>query len=208
MKLQVPVVLLYLLSTSLASSAHRPTVYLIRHGEKPKHGNGMSADGIKRSSCLVDVFGAQSTYNIHLIMAQKPKSDGRRKRPYDTVHPLAKSLGLKVDTSCDRDDMKCVRNVIKKYKGRGNVLICWEHKRLTDILIELGMRHPPKYPGKKYDLIWEVPPDYSRVASIKSQECPKLDVKLEEVMRQQGPTDIRLRGFHGPVKYSEQRWTA
>lgn len=49
--------------------------------------------------------------------------DGSRQRPFDTVSPLAADLGLKVDTSCDRDDSKCVEKVVKKYKGSGNILI-------------------------------------------------------------------------------------
>lgn len=49
--------------------------------------------------------------------------DGSRKRPFDTVSPLAQDLGLEVDTSCDRNDSKCVKKVVKNYKGAGNILI-------------------------------------------------------------------------------------
>ena len=56
------------------ASAARPTIYLIRHGEKPKDGgNGLSAEGLKRAQCLRQVFGADSEYNIGFIMTQKPK---------------------------------------------------------------------------------------------------------------------------------------
>lgn len=49
--------------------------------------------------------------------------DGKRKRPYDTVLPLANDLGLTVDVSCDRDDSECVSDVVHDYKGDGNILI-------------------------------------------------------------------------------------
>lgn len=53
----------------------RPTVYFIRHGEKPKDGGtGLSADGLERAQCIRSVFSANSGYNIGYIMAQKPKS--------------------------------------------------------------------------------------------------------------------------------------
>lgn len=57
-----------------AVSAAKPTVYLIRHGEKPSDGgNGLSAQGLERAQCLRNVFGSASSYNIGYIMAQTPK---------------------------------------------------------------------------------------------------------------------------------------
>lgn len=54
--------------------ACKPTVHLIRHGEKPADGgNGLSAQGVQRSQCLRTVFGNQSDYDIGYIMAQKYK---------------------------------------------------------------------------------------------------------------------------------------
>ncbi|CAK7273369.1 hypothetical protein SEPCBS57363_005618 [Sporothrix epigloea] len=106
---------------SYASSG--PTVYMIRHGEKPDAGNGLAAEGLERAKCLRTLFGASGSYNIGYVMAQQPKSNGKRRRPLDTVKPLAKELGLKVDTSCDRDDMACVVKKITGYKGRGNILL-------------------------------------------------------------------------------------
>lgn len=77
-------------------------------------------------------------------------ADGKRQRPYDTVEPLAEDLGLTVDTSCDRDDSKCVKDVVKNYTGSGNILICWEHSALTDIVEELGDDDAPDYPDDRY----------------------------------------------------------
>ena len=51
-----------------------PTVYLIRHGEKPDDGDGLSSAGLQRAQCLRSVFGASSSYNIGHIMAQTPQS--------------------------------------------------------------------------------------------------------------------------------------
>lgn len=60
---------------SAATAACSPTVYLIRHGEKPSDGgNGLNAQGVKRSQCIRKIFGQDSDYNITHIMAQTPKS--------------------------------------------------------------------------------------------------------------------------------------
>lgn len=53
----------------------RPTVYFVRHGEKPKNGGlGLSEEGLQRAQCLRRVFGTQSEYNIGYIMAQRPNT--------------------------------------------------------------------------------------------------------------------------------------
>lgn len=62
------------LAASIAAAA-KPTVYLIRHGEKPADDDevGLSAQGEQRAQCLRTVFGAASKYNIGYILAQTPK---------------------------------------------------------------------------------------------------------------------------------------
>lgn len=47
-----------------------------------------------------------------------------------------------MDISCDRDDPGCVKDVVDGYTGSGNILICWEHDELTDIVKELGIKMP------------------------------------------------------------------
>ena len=148
-------ILLSLLALPLASFAapsnlqrqSGATVYLIRHGEKPSDGSdGLSAQGQQRAQCLRNVFGASSQYNIGYIIAEQPKSSGSRERPLETVEPLAQDLGLTPDTSCTKTDQKCVRDLVRDYNGEGNILICWEHGELTDIVDALGDDNAPEYP--------------------------------------------------------------
>ncbi|KAJ6124511.1 hypothetical protein N7471_011828 [Penicillium samsonianum] len=161
---------------SAATAACSPTVYLIRHGEKPSDGgNGLNAQGVKRSQCIRKIFGQDSDYNITHIMAQTPKSNGKRARPLDTVKPLAEDLGLKVDTSCDRDDPDCVKKVVDDYDGEGNILICWEHDTLTDILETLGVKDAPSYPDDSFDIIWTLPSPYDEMSKDTKENCPGLD---------------------------------
>ncbi|KAJ5266548.1 hypothetical protein N7478_009356 [Penicillium angulare] len=159
-----------------ALSTARPNVYFIRHGEKPQHGGiGLSDDGLERAECIRDIFGSHSGYDIGYIMAQKPKKSGKRNRPYETVRPLAEDLDIKVDISCNRDDPKCVKKRIKKYKGEGNILICWEHHRMTDLVEALGNEDAPEYPDDRFDLIWTISYPYNDITEIVSEKCPGLD---------------------------------
>ncbi|KFG79890.1 putative phosphoglycerate mutase family protein [Metarhizium anisopliae] len=167
----------YILTLIAGVVAAEPMVFLIRHGEKPADDDepGLSTKGQQRAQCLRNVFGAGSNYHVGHIMAQAYKPDGSRKRPFDTVSPLAQDLGLKVDTSCDRNDSKCVKKVVKNYKGAGNILICWEHKALRDIAEALGADNVKDYPKKRFDEIWIDPYPYSEITDIVSENCPGLD---------------------------------
>jgi hypothetical protein len=51
----------------------KPTVYFIRHGEKPEIGDGLSTDGLQRAECLRNVFGKNSSFSINHIIAQRPQ---------------------------------------------------------------------------------------------------------------------------------------
>ncbi|CAG8011064.1 unnamed protein product, partial [Penicillium nalgiovense] len=133
------------------------------------------AQGVQRAQCLRKIFGENSDYNITHIMAQTPKSNGKRARPHDTVKPLAEDLGLDVDTSCDRDDPDCVRDFIDDYDKEGNILICWEHDTLTDILETLGVDDAPHYPDDSFDLIWTLPAPYDEMSKDTYEDCPGLD---------------------------------
>lgn len=73
-----------LLAIAGLTTAASPTVYLIRHGEKPSDGGtGLNAQGLERAQCIRNVFGEASDYNIGYIMAQKPKS---------SMHPSSRFL--------------------------------------------------------------------------------------------------------------------
>ena len=151
-------------------------VYFIRHGEKPLQGNGLNAQGIQRSKYLRKLFGPTSDFRVSYLIAQRPQPDGRQRRACDTLRPLADDLGLSVDTDCERDDFEAVAAKIQNYKGEGNVLVCWEHKRLTDIAAALGVHSPPRYPTKRFDVIWTCEEPYHTISESK-QMCPDLDVQ-------------------------------
>ncbi|PNY24096.1 uncharacterized protein TCAP_05965 [Tolypocladium capitatum] len=170
-----PIAFILLAGAALAGA--KPTVYFIRHGEKPSDeaDNTLSAQGAQRAQCLRQVFGAGSRYDIGRIMAQTPKADGSRQRPYDTVAPLAADLGIPVDTSCDRDDSDCVRDVVKGYSGSNNILICWEHKQLKNLAKALGAKGVDAYPSDRFDIIWTDPSPYKQIVDVTSEGCPGLD---------------------------------
>jgi hypothetical protein len=180
----------------LRSHHHRPTIYMIRHGEKPRkdrHGDdpgGLSRKGRQRADALTDFFGKDSDHDIGLILAQRPRRNGARSRPYDTVKPLARVLGLRVDVSIGREDLREAADVATSFRGPGNVLICWEHHRLAKIAKKMGVRRYSRRTGKKgdridydtdrFDLVWVIPYPYRKITDILSECVPGLDIELAE----------------------------
>lgn len=57
------------------ASARAPTVFLVRHGEKPANpdDHSLTFHGLMRAQCLREVFGADSGYEIGYIMAPTMK---------------------------------------------------------------------------------------------------------------------------------------
>ncbi|EKV07678.1 60S ribosome biogenesis protein Rrp14, putative [Penicillium digitatum PHI26] len=168
---------------------------MIRHGEKPRnpYDHGLTPDGVKRAQCLRHVFGQDSKYNIGHIMAPRVEWDGAHGRAFETVLPLAKDLGLTVDTHCRRNKVKCVARAIRSYGGPGNILIAWRHSTMGGIEEELGSLEPIEYPDERFDLIWTDPWPYGDVKSIKSEECPGLDVRTGLVDQETIMDDIEER---------------
>lgn len=69
-------------------------------------------------------------------------------RPYNTTLPLAESLNLTIDTPCNYNDPECEGEAARRYAGRGNVLIAWEHDHIPAVVEAIGGENVPSYPGK------------------------------------------------------------
>lgn len=82
-----------------------------------------------------------------------------------------------MDTDCERDDVEGFVAKIKSCEGEGNVLVCWEHRRLTDLVAALGVHDPLLYPAGSFDIIWTCEEPYHTISESK-QLCPEVDVEL------------------------------
>ncbi|KLO83300.1 phosphoglycerate mutase family protein [Fusarium fujikuroi] len=159
---------------SSETSQTKPTIYMIRHGEKPaevdgQEPDGLSAQGKKRADDLPNVFGENSSYNIGYIMAEHPHHDGSRDRPYKTVEPLADALGLKVHKKIERDDYAGAASKALSFDGIAKAI------GIQGYAAQTGWTGEVKYPGDRFDLIWVVPPPYTEITVVGSELVPGLD---------------------------------
>ncbi|GAA5937213.1 hypothetical protein JCM1841_002328 [Sporobolomyces salmonicolor] len=165
-------------TASASSPRYHNKILLLRHGEKGRNGEtGLNATGKKRAKCLKKVLGRKGPHHVGLILAEgyNPVTKKRR-RPYETVKPLADELGLKVDTECEVDDAKCVRKKVERYAkegGKGDVVICWKHSMLHVIAQELGAPKTSPYPDDRYDIMWTL--HHHRIIAKERERCPGID---------------------------------
>ena len=141
-------------TSGASSSSGGNLIYLIRHGEKPSDDSpGLTSQGKARAACISTKWSLDKKFTALFAPAYKP--DGSRKRAFDTITPLASRLHETINTKCDRDDTACIVKAAKAAQAKGNVLVAWEHKELTNIAKKLSGQSL-EYPGSTFDLVWIV----------------------------------------------------
>src|SRR5580765_3603934 len=135
---------------------HSPTtgpahIILIRHAEKPAdpHDPHLSRAGVKRSKQLVSFittdpgmtrFGAP----VAVFATRTTKGDNGQ-RTQETVAPLARALGLPVQTPFLAKDYAALAELIlatPAYAGK-TLLICWNHTEIPPLAAALGVTPEP-----------------------------------------------------------------
>ena len=163
-----------------AAFAEPAQVILMRHAEKPAVGPELSAQGFKRAEALVKFFRnnpAVTAYGTPVaIYAAAPKHEDSSVRSIQTVTPLARALGLDVDTSFTRGQTnKIVRAIMEDptYDGR-LVLVCWQHTNLVDIAHNLAAYNnsplvsiPLVWPDETFDRVWILDLKNGKVTAFK-----------------------------------------
>ncbi|OGR76799.1 MAG: hypothetical protein A2X32_01455 [Elusimicrobia bacterium GWC2_64_44] len=152
----------------------------MRHAEKPAEGPELNAQGFKRAQALVKFFTtnpAVTKYGTPAgIYAAAPKNEDSSIRSIQTVTPLARAIGVKVDASFTRGQTgKLVRAIMENpdYDGR-LVLVCWQHERLVDAAAELAEYNnssvtlPLEWDSETYDRAWVLDLKNGRVVSFKN----------------------------------------
>ena len=77
----------------------------------------------------------------------------------ETITPLAKALGLKIDNTFRNEDYAgLARRVLGKpvYAGK-TVLICWHHGNIPALAGALGIKDAPApWPEMQFDRVWRI----------------------------------------------------
>jgi hypothetical protein len=130
-------------------------ILIIRHGEEPKDGPHLSDEGRARAKALVGLFKDPFGVPTSLFAAQSSKHS---ERSVETLEPLAKALGLTIDSRFNDGEFKQLATTVlhgSRHAG-GNVIICWHRETIQDLAAALGVTSPPEWPSEQYDHIWRI----------------------------------------------------
>jgi len=126
--------------TSTQEKAH---VIIIRHGEKPDEGDGLSELGKRRAQYIARCM-SQEQPTVALpagkpsyVMASHGKDDHSH-RPIDTVAPLAAALGLKLDEGTYFKDSKgFAQHIQSVLQPKSTLVVAWHHGEIAELVKEL-----------------------------------------------------------------------
>lgn len=152
---------LLVVSTPFSALAAPARILFLRHAEKPAEGPELNATGRRRAAALPSLFlsdpRAAAWGRPVALFAASPEKPGGSIRSIQTIEPLGRALGLPLITRFRRDDVQAVAQDILSspaFDGK-TVLVCWEHKRIPDIMRALGWtRGPNRWPDDVFDRVW------------------------------------------------------
>jgi hypothetical protein len=154
-------------------------IYIIRHAEKPfkPHLSGVDYEGgpnehsllprgWQRSGALAALFHPDSgplrpglrTPTLLVSPSWGHPHKTAAHRSYQTIQGLSERLALPIASPfAQGHEQQLADSLVSSHSGV--VLICWEHKHLPSIAAALpladGTVIPEKWPGDRYDVIWE-----------------------------------------------------
>ncbi len=113
---------------------------IIRHAEKTESGDQLSPDGFKRADAYVNYFKNYQVdgkpLKLDYVYAAADSKNSKRVRL--TVEPLCKATGLKLDNRFANKDFQGMVDELRA-TGRGHeVLICWHHGQIANMVKALG----------------------------------------------------------------------
>ena len=140
-----------------AADKHNPpaalagaTVLLIRHAEKPAHGDGLSPAGVARADAYVNYFenySINSSAPIELTALFAAANSSSSHRPVLTLTPLSESLGLPIEAPYKDNDDKKLAELLQSTNHGQSILVCWHQGEMPDLIKALGADPKDVLPG-------------------------------------------------------------
>lgn len=163
MKTLIALLLASILAPNLAL-ATPARVLIVRHAEKTSDDESqLSPRGRARAKALAEIFTDPANKNRlgtpDFIFAAAPKHEDSSVRPYQTIAPLARRLGIEVNQEYTKDyTRELARDLLNDAEYDGKiVVISWVHKEIPALAEELGAGEvPAKWDGDVFDRIWKI----------------------------------------------------
>jgi hypothetical protein len=169
MKFKLLICILWALAAPVAAfaeplhDANSAVILVIRHAEQSTDGDGLSSAGEARAKAYVNYFrnftiDGRPLKLDYLFAAADSRSSHR---PRLTVEPTANELGLTIDTQFKNQQFLELVDKIQSLPQGTNILICWHHGKIPQLLRALGANPEGllpngKWPGDVFDWLIEL----------------------------------------------------
>lgn len=158
-------------------------VLIIRHAEKPDYGVGLAPRGEQRAQAYPHYFrafnGDAKPLRLDAIFATADSASSQR--PNLTVAPLAKAMGIPVNTRYRNKEIDELADELRATQQGRNVLICWHHGEIPDLLRALGTK--PKtllpdgeWPSQVFD--WVIQLKFDHDGRLIHEETRRISERL------------------------------
>jgi len=127
-------------------------VLIIRHGEKPETGTGLTSKGEERAKAYVKYFqtlktGVGTFHPDYLFASADSKKSARERL---TLEPLAKAINQSINLTFKNGRYQELADAMRAKRHGKNILICWHHGNIPKLVDALGGDSTKLIPGGKW----------------------------------------------------------
>jgi broad specificity phosphatase PhoE len=175
---------LALLSAAAASAPLKnATILIIRHAEKPESGFDLAPEGVQRAQEYVHYFktfeiDSRPAHFDHLFAAADSKNSHR---PRLTLSPLSKASGKPLDLRFKDKNFQGLANDLRATPHGKQILICWHHGAIPELLRSLGADPEKLLPGGQWpetQFGWVIELHYNNHGELVPEKCQRIEEHL------------------------------
>jgi hypothetical protein len=158
-------------------------VLVIRHAEKPENGNDLSPEGVERANAYVHYFESfqvdSKPLKLDALFAARDSKHSNR--PRLTLEPLSRALNIPPDCTFKQKEPEALARELESRPHGRNILICWHHEQIPDLLRALGadpdaLLPEGRWPGHVYG--WVIELRYDDQGRLEPAQCKRIKESL------------------------------
>ncbi len=131
------------------------TIFIMRHGEKPKDGDNLSCQGLNRALALPSILANQiGTPDFIYVPALKSADTTRHARMFQTITPFAIKYNLAINSQFKADEFSKIKKAIFNHQGK--VLLVWSHSEIKKLTKTLGVKKAPDWEDDDFNSLWKI----------------------------------------------------
>jgi hypothetical protein len=159
-------------------------VLIIRHAEKPESGQELTPAGTQHAEAYVRYFRdfqvEGKPLKLDSLFAAADSKNSHR--PRLTLEPLSRALKLPLDSNFKDKQPELLADELKSKPHGQEILICWHHGKIPDLIRALGADPGALLPGGKWpdaEFGWVIELRYDNEGKLRPDQCRRIKENLQ-----------------------------